>query len=79
MRELAGVWKGTAEEKARVRFVEGLAKMAEEKMREVERERSRGRGRGVSVAKSQQGPAKEQTGGRGGFLEGLGRIRGFVE
>ncbi|KAF2276714.1 uncharacterized protein EI97DRAFT_361611, partial [Westerdykella ornata] len=34
LRELAGVWKGTAEEKARIKFVESLVKLAEEKQRE---------------------------------------------
>ncbi|KAF3006868.1 hypothetical protein E8E13_010879 [Curvularia kusanoi] len=80
LRDLAIVWKGTAEEKARTRFVEGLAKLAEEKQREAEKERERTKGRGArsaSIAKPQQPPAKEA--GRGGFLENLSRIRGFVE
>lgn len=80
LRDLAVVWKGTAEEKARGKFVEGLVKVAEDKQREMEkeRERSKGRnGRSASVAKPQQPPVKEQ--GRGGFLENLSRIRGFVE
>ncbi|KAJ4982918.1 hypothetical protein SVAN01_11585 [Stagonosporopsis vannaccii] len=80
LRDLAVVWKGTAEEKARSKFVDGLVKVAEDKQREVEKEkeRSKGRvGRSASIAKSQQQPVKEQ--GRGGFLENLSRIRGFVE
>ncbi|KAF2626273.1 hypothetical protein BU25DRAFT_449575 [Macroventuria anomochaeta] len=80
LRDLAVVWKGTAEEKARGRFVEGLVKVAEDKQREVEKEKERSKGRGgrsVSVAKPQQAPVKEQ--GRGGFLDNLSRIRGFVE
>jgi hypothetical protein len=80
LRDLALVWKGTAEEKARGKFVEGLVKVAEDKQREVERERERSKGRGgtsASIAKPQQAPVKEQ--GRGGFLENLSRIRGFVE
>ncbi|KAG9199187.1 hypothetical protein G6514_008934 [Epicoccum nigrum] len=80
LRDLATVWKGTAEEKARSRFVEGLVRLAEEKRREVEKERERGKGRGgrsASIAKPQQTPAKEA--GRGGFLENLSRIRGLVE
>ncbi|KAF2458728.1 hypothetical protein BDY21DRAFT_276583, partial [Lineolata rhizophorae] len=36
--ELAQIWKGTAEEKARVRFVESLAKEVDEKMKASERE-----------------------------------------
>jgi hypothetical protein len=80
LRDLASVWKGTAEEKARGRFVEGLVRLAEDKRREVEREKERSKGRGgrsASIAKPQQAPAKEA--GRGGFLENLSRIRGLVE
>lgn len=80
LRDLAVVWKGTAEERARWKFVEGLVKLAEDKQREVEKEKERSKGRGgrsASIAKPQPPPVKEQ--GRGGFLENLGRIRGFVE
>ncbi|KAF1922544.1 uncharacterized protein M421DRAFT_426787 [Didymella exigua CBS 183.55] len=80
LRDLAVVWKGTAEEKARGKFVEGLVKVAEDKQREVEkeRERSKGRsGRSASTTKPQPPPVRGQ--GRGGFLENLSRIRGFVE
>lgn len=38
LKELTKVWKGTAEEKARVKFVESLAKMVEERHRELLRE-----------------------------------------
>ena len=41
LRDLAHVWKGTAEEKARAKFVDSLAKLAEDKQRDVERERRR--------------------------------------
>ena len=80
LRDLASVWKGTAEEKARARFVEGLARLAEDKRREMEKEKERSKGRGgrsASIAKPQQPPAKEA--GRGGFLDNLSRIRGLVE
>ena len=80
LRDLAVVWKGTAEERARAKFVDGLVKVAEEKQKEIEKERERGKGRGgrsASIAKPQPPPVKEQ--GRGGFLENLSRIRGFVE
>ena len=80
LRDLASVWKGTAEEKARGKFVEGLARLAEDKRREAEKEKERSKGRGgrsASIAKPQQPPAKEA--GRGGFLENLSRIRGLVE
>ncbi|KAI9801474.1 MAG: hypothetical protein M1833_002706 [Piccolia ochrophora] len=38
LRTLARVWKGTAEEKARIKFVESLARLVEEKQRAVEKE-----------------------------------------
>lgn len=86
LRELACVWKGTAEEKARGKFVEGLVKLAEEKSREVAREKEREAQRGQrgqrsgSVARPQapvQTQAQQKSGG--GFLENLQRIRGFVD
>jgi len=41
LRDLAQVWKGTAEEKARVKFVESLVKLAEERLRDLEKGQSR--------------------------------------
>ncbi|KAF4510852.1 hypothetical protein G6O67_002711 [Ophiocordyceps sinensis] len=38
LKELTSVWKGTAEEKGRSRFIEGLAKMVEDRHRELMRE-----------------------------------------
>jgi hypothetical protein len=38
LKELTKVWKGTAEEKGRVKFVDSLAKMVEERHRELLRE-----------------------------------------
>jgi hypothetical protein len=80
LRDLAVVWKGTAEEKARGKFVEGLIKVAEDKQKEIEKERDRTKsrsGRSASIAKPHPPPMKEQ--GRGGFLENLSKLRGFVE
>lgn len=79
LRDLALVWKGTAEEKARGKFVESLVKVAEDRQREVDKdkERSRARPQRSGTVKEKQAPVKEQ--GRGGFLENLSRIRGFVE
>jgi hypothetical protein len=84
LRDLAHVWKGTAEEKARTKFVEGLIKLAEEKQRDIEREKERGKDRGQqrpgrsgSVPKPQQQAQPQRSGG--GFMENLQRIRGFVE
>lgn len=80
LRDLAVVWKGTAEEKARGRFVDGLVKAAEDKQKEIDKEKERSKvrgGRSASIAKPSPQPVKEQ--GRGGFLENLSRIRGLVE
>jgi hypothetical protein len=82
LKDLAQVWKGTAEEKARMKFVEGLAKLAEDKQTQLERERQRDRSqqrpnRSETTPKPQQPvPHQQRT---GGFLENLQRIRGFVE
>ncbi|CAI6322849.1 unnamed protein product [Periconia digitata] len=89
LRELAGVWKGTVEEKARARFVEGLVKLVEERARALEGERERANARGLrssSVAKPGSGGAgagntsvapqqQQQRSGGGGFLDNLQRIR----
>jgi hypothetical protein len=82
LRDLAQVWKGTAEEKARIKFVESLVKLAEDKQRELDREKERNKDRGQqrparsgSLPKQQQQPSQQ----RGGFLENLQRIRGLVE
>ncbi|KAL6708936.1 hypothetical protein ACN47E_002063 [Coniothyrium glycines] len=79
LRDLATVWKGTAEEKARIKFIEGLVKLADDKQKEVDREKERNKqrpGRAGSVPKPQAPATQQKT---GGFLENLQRIRGFVE
>ncbi|KAF1812151.1 hypothetical protein P152DRAFT_26970 [Eremomyces bilateralis CBS 781.70] len=65
LRELAGVWKGTAEEKARGRFVEGLVRLAEEKQKVREREGAYRR-RSGSVRQSERPE---------GYLEHLARLK----
>ena len=51
LRDLAEVWKGTLEEKARHRFVDSLAKMVEDRKRilDAKEQRAGGRPRGVST------------------------------
>lgn len=72
LRDLAMVWKGTAEEKARVKFVEGLVKVAEEKVKSVREAAQRQKGgRRQSVRKE---PPVSQKGGGGGFLDNLQRL-----
>jgi hypothetical protein len=90
LRDLAQVWKGTAEEKARVRFVESLVKLAEEKQnalaQQQQQQQNRQRAgrsgsasgsaqnRGATSAQA-QAPAQQQKSGGGGFLDNLARIR----
>lgn len=80
LRELATVWKGTAEEKARGRFVDGLVKLAEERVRDLEKNRGRGTGGGVQ-GRSGGGTktsAATQPQKSGGFLDNLSRLRGNI-
>lgn len=84
LRNLAGIWKGTAEEKARFKFVDGLVKLAEEKQRERENawnQQQRG-GRSASVSRGQQPSVQQQQQQQqqksGGFLDNLQRIRGTI-
>ena len=77
LRDLAVVWRGTAEEKARSKFVEGLVKIVEERQREAEREKEKKRGvrtgsTSGSIPKQGQASAPQRS---GGFLDNLQRIR----
>lgn len=78
LRELAEVWKGTAEEKARVRFVEELANLADVRLRELEREDgSRFRTaspRTVGAAAAKTGQNTSEKKGTRGFLDNLHRM-----
>ncbi|KKZ64483.1 hypothetical protein EMCG_09535 [[Emmonsia] crescens] len=73
LRELAGVWKGTAEEKARMRFVEGLGKMVEERRRVVQSERERKAGRGANWQRGDSNAGRDE---KGGNQEGNGSAPG---
>ncbi|KAK2809306.1 hypothetical protein FQN50_003948 [Emmonsiellopsis sp. PD_5] len=86
LRELAGVWRGTAEEKARGKFVEGLARLVEERRREEERKGSPATGvdgsgsgreeRGVSSAAATNNAATTtSTSTAGGLFRNLQRLR----
>lgn len=83
LRELAEVWRGTAEEKARVRFVEGLVALADGKLRELEREdearfrtaENRKGGSTATTTKTGQGGEKKGT---MGFLDNLHRMRSNI-
>ncbi|PGG98773.1 hypothetical protein GX51_06632 [Blastomyces parvus] len=66
LRELAGVWKGTAEEKPRMKFVDGLAKLVEERRRVVQSERERrGGGGSKSGLRGDSNAGRDERGGGG--------------
>ncbi|KAF2840196.1 hypothetical protein M501DRAFT_904752, partial [Patellaria atrata CBS 101060] len=68
LRELSKVWKGTAEEKARTRFVDGLVKLAEERQKSLERS-------GKSHVRPTARNSSPKKQGTRGFLENLQNIR----
>ena len=78
LRDLAAVWKGTAEEKARARFIDSLVKIVDDKQKEAGRARQKQRGSssGTSAASSAPKPAASLP--KGGFLENLTRMRGNI-
>ncbi|KUI60630.1 hypothetical protein VP1G_07821 [Cytospora mali] len=66
LKELAGVWKGTAEEKGRQRFVENLARMVEDRHRELVREAEMAREQALRESRSRQddgGGSRRDQGG----------------
>ncbi|KAI9756008.1 MAG: hypothetical protein M4579_004053 [Chaenotheca gracillima] len=65
LRELATVWKGTAEEKARLKYVESLVKMLEERQRSLEQseERRRRQGRGASGQRASSARGEDHKSG----------------
>lgn len=78
LRGLCDVWKGTAEEKARLRFVDGLQKMIDDKERKIE-------GRGSMDNKREHMQAQPQTQqqatsnlGGYGFINHLQKMRGGI-
>jgi hypothetical protein len=80
LKDLAVVWKGTAEEKARVRFVESLAKLVEDRHRELLREAEQDTRLRQRVETLQEkvdisaGETKSQGGY--GFISQLQKLRG---
>jgi hypothetical protein len=71
-RVLAEVWKGTAEEKARTRVVEGLVRMMEERQKVIGGRRAEGRRQPERAVDMRYGDldAKGAEGGYG-FLQNL--------
>jgi hypothetical protein len=77
LKELAVVWKGTAEERARVKFVESLAKMVEDRHRDLLREAENdGRLRQRVETLQEVTMEDNKAGGGYGFLSQLQKLRG---
>jgi hypothetical protein len=78
LKDLATVWKGTAEEKARVRFVESLAKLVEDRHRELLREAENdGRLRQRVETLQEESETVESKSQSGfGFISQLQKLRG---
>ncbi|KAG9243033.1 hypothetical protein BJ878DRAFT_512621 [Calycina marina] len=75
LKELAVVWKGTAEERARIKFVESLAQLVEDRHRDLLREaehNDRLRQRVETLDEKEEGKSE----GGFGFLSHLQRLRG---
>ncbi|KAI9674096.1 MAG: hypothetical protein M1817_001914 [Caeruleum heppii] len=74
LRDLAQVWKGTAEEKARNKFVESLIRLIEERQKTLEKEADRKNRRAPSLAaQSQAGVTAHRTGAANG-RSGLNQV-----
>jgi hypothetical protein len=81
LKDLANVWKNTAEERARIKFVESLAKMVEDRHRDLLRDAEQGSRLNHRVEKlrdqeeaASNGETKPQGGY--GFLSQLQKLRG---
>ncbi|KAL4809972.1 hypothetical protein BDV18DRAFT_130007 [Aspergillus unguis] len=72
LRVLAMVWKGTAEEKARGKFVEGLLKTVDERRRAVEAAAAPGKSSNQQGSRHQR---QESEGPGGGIFKNLQRLR----
>ncbi len=84
LKELAKVWKGTAEEKGRVKFVDSLAKMVEERHRELLREAEHDGKISSRIEQRNDGPKDNDANTSGdskpqsgyGFMNQLQKMRG---
>lgn len=82
LKELSTVWKGTAEEKARIRFIETLTKFVDDEQRRLAR-RADARRQGGSPVRAvdyRYGPPAEAARAEGGygFMKNLQRIKGDI-
>ena len=79
LRHLAEVWRGTAEEKARLKLVENLQKPVEERIKALEQSRKpTGPARGVDLRYGSMNDARIVSEGGYGFLQNLRNLRNDV-
>jgi hypothetical protein len=78
LKDLATVWKGTAEDKARLKFVDSLAKMVEDRHRDLVREAENDVGlrRRVETLQEDTTPSESKSQGGYGFISQLQKLRG---
>ena len=78
LKELAIVWKGTAEDKARVRFVDSLAKLVEDRHRDLLREAENDAGlrRRVETLQEEVATSESKSQVGYGFISQLQKLRG---
>lgn len=74
LRDLSHVWKDTAEEKARTRFIDGLVKLAEEKHRQLLSAQNQRQARAPAPPKREESRSRAPERGNG-FLDNLQRMR----
>ncbi|KAF4554433.1 Hypothetical protein D9617_4g001870 [Elsinoe fawcettii] len=81
LRRLALVWKGTAEDKYRTRFVDGLAKLVEDEQKKLAK-RSEGRRQATPVSAQPDRRSADQARAQNetsyGFMNSLRKIRGDI-
>jgi len=83
LRRLAEVWKGTAEERPRLKIVDGLETLIEEKVRTTQTSRGSRKGtgepaRGVDMRYGDLGGSSGGREGGYGFLQNLKKLGGDV-
>ncbi|KAH8677308.1 hypothetical protein BX600DRAFT_122354 [Xylariales sp. PMI_506] len=81
LKELTNVWKGTAEEKGRTKFIDSLAKIVEDRHKELMREMEQNGRRDAkldpesNVRKSMEGPAESKGLSGYGIMSQLQKLR----
>ncbi|KAK0387993.1 hypothetical protein NLU13_4237 [Sarocladium strictum] len=77
LKELTKVWRGTAEEKGRAKFIESLAKMVEDRHRELMREVELANKRDEGVGRARKGSVTRDAGVVNAMEETKGGLGGF--